>query len=100
MRADLMLMLCRGDGVKKSSRARSGQKSSRARSRQRDMRAEASGCATAEEFRHATAAKQSHIVEMLRPTQQDQCAFNTYITLQTTYVPQTAHIHNAEPRGT
>ena len=64
-RAPLMLVLCCAERVKKASRARSWLE---------DMRATANACATTKEFMHAPAATQSHIVEMLRPTQQDTCA--------------------------
>ncbi len=64
-RAVLMLVLCRAERVKKASQARSWLE---------DMQAAANACATTKKFMHAPAATQSHIVEMLRPTQQDQCA--------------------------
>jgi len=86
MRADLMLALRRVDGAKKASRVRDRQNAIRARSQQRDTPAEASGCATTEEFIHATAAQQSHIVELLRPTQQDQCAARPHESMQLTPV--------------
>ena len=65
MHAAMTLVLCRAERVKKASRARSWLG---------DMRAAANACATTKDFMHAPAATQSHIVEMLRPTQQDQCA--------------------------